>query len=428
MADDEWPDEVPSEAEARVQKLLAELLDTDALDDIPGLEPLVADTLFLDTLTRLYGPSGTFKSFLTLSLAGSVGTGLPWFNNAVRQGQVVYLVAEGAKGIRKRVRAWEKHHGVSMTGVKFLPRPVQVRSPEWAVLKEACRRLKAVLIIIDTQARVTVGVNENDNTEMGVVLDLMEQLRSATGACVLVVHHSGHENADRGRGASAVKGGMQTELGVSRAGKGIPGTRITLTTGKQKDDEEQAPQVFRLRQVAIDGETKDDGSPVTSIVLVPANVKDAKGEPEEGSPEWIVRQLDAANVPTNWGNPRVIKACAELKIKARKEKIEEAVKIRKNRTNQVPPNLPRDLEEEPSPESGEGEDLFAGQTFPRKVGGRSGNGITDTPSPVPAPKGGGRSDAPRGKDGPIALCEVCLRTMTKLTPDQTRHRGCRVAA
>ncbi|MER6515219.1 DnaB-like helicase N-terminal domain-containing protein, partial [Nonomuraea sp. NPDC001636] len=94
--------------------LLAELLDASSLDNMPALDPLVGDFLHLDTLSRIIGPSGHMKSFVVIDIAAHVGTGKPWHGHHVRQGTVVYLVAEGARGIRKRVRAWEKHHGMKM--------------------------------------------------------------------------------------------------------------------------------------------------------------------------------------------------------------------------------------------------------------------------------------------------------------------------
>lgn len=63
--------------EARLKALEAELLDSEALDSIEPLDPIIADLLFRDTLTRVYGASGTFKSFMTLDFAGCVGTGTP---------------------------------------------------------------------------------------------------------------------------------------------------------------------------------------------------------------------------------------------------------------------------------------------------------------------------------------------------------------
>ncbi|MFI6513577.1 AAA family ATPase [Streptosporangium sp. NPDC050855] len=415
----EWPEDIPGGIEDRVNALIAELLDSSDLDDLPPLAPLVNDVLFLDTLTRLYGPSGVFKSFIVLSLAGSVGTGLDWHGKHVRQGLVIYLVAEGARGMGKRKRAWEQHHGRKMTGVKFLPRPVQTLDDEWLILIEACRRLNPALIVIDTQARVTVGVEENSNKDMGVVVDRMEQLRAATGACVLVVHHSGHEQSERGRGASAVKGAMQTELGVTRTGRGLD-SKVTLRTGKQKDDEEAADLVFALKQIKLDGEAKEDGSPATSVVLIPQAAD--PNELEHGSPEWIAAQLDRAGVPI-FGGPKTIEACATLGIRARKDKIEQAVKIRKSRSGDLPPNLPRDLEASHPPKSGGGNHISTGQTSPGNAGGRWGEPSLDLPPPSPSLREGG-GGAGETKDGPTALCDVCLRTMVRKR-GSTRHDGCK---
>ncbi|MEJ8645289.1 AAA family ATPase [Streptomyces sp. MS1.HAVA.3] len=329
--------------EARIKALEAELLDSDALDSIEPLDPIIADLLYRDTLTRVYGASGTFKSFMTLDFAGCVGTGTPWHGQAVHQGAVIYLVAEGMKGIRKRVRAWEQHYGRRMTGVKFLPRPVQAMDPEWLVLVELCRRLQPALVVIDTQARITVGIEENSNTEMGRVVHRMEELRGASQACALLVHHAGHDS-DRGRGATAVKGALQTELGVERKGKGLCDTTITLKTGKQKDDEELGDIVFGLHQVALNGEFKEDGSPVTSIVLVPldpVSVPQARTG-QAGRIAEIAAALDAKDIPTSWGRDRLRKACSSIGITARNGVLDDVIKHRKERregSENLSPNL-----------------------------------------------------------------------------------------
>ncbi|MGY3202671.1 AAA family ATPase [Streptomyces sp. TE5632] len=334
--------------EQRVTGMLGELLDTDALDSIEPLEPVVVDMLFRDTLARIYGPSGTFKSFMTLDIAACVATGSTWHGQATRPGPVVYLVAEGLRGIRKRVRAWEQHHGRKMTGVKFLPRPVQARDPEWLVLVEVCRRLTPALVIVDTQARVTVGVEENSNSEMGIIVDRMEQLRAASGACLLLVHHTGHDEG-RSRGATAVKGALQTELGVTR--KDAPGTGpvITLKTGKQKDDAELDDMEFGIHSVALDGEANEDGSPVTSVVLVRLNTA---GQAQAhtgyaGKVEEIAAALDAAGVPATAGRDRLRNECSRLGIQAGNAVLSDVAKHRKNRTNSPDHLSPQTLENTP---------------------------------------------------------------------------------
>lgn len=326
--------------EERVNGMLAEMLDTGDLDSIPPLEPVVADMLFRDTLARIYGPSGTFKSFMTLDIAACVATGAPWHGQATHAGPVVYLVAEGLRGIRKRVRAWEQHHGRKMTGVKFLPRPVQAMDPEWAVLVEVCRRLAPALVVVDTQARVTVGVEENSNTEMGRVVHHMEQLRAASGACLLLVHHTGHDEG-RSRGATAVKGALQTELGVTR--KDAPGTGpvITLKTGKQKDDAELDDMEFGIHTVALDGEATEDGSPATSVVLVRL---DPVGQAQartgyQGRVQEIAAALDAAGVPTAAGRDRLRNECSRLGIRAENKVLADVARHRKNQANHLSAGL-----------------------------------------------------------------------------------------
>lgn len=416
--------------------LLAELLDTSALDHMPTLEPLVGDLLHLDTLARIIGPSGHMKSFVTIDLAAHIGTGMKWHGQYVRQGTVVYLVAEGSRGIRQRVRAWEKHYGMRMDNVLFLPRPVQARGPEWDVLIEAMRRLRPQLIVIDTQARVSVGVEENSNTELGIVIERMDDLRRATEACVLLIHHTGHVG-EHGRGASAAKGALQSEMHVSKKGDNASNITITMKVGKQKDNEEGADLQFSLRVVALDGEAKPDGSPVTSVVLESLDRRPA--EPVKGSPEWLVGILDKAEIPLKWGSPRVIKWCTDYGIQMRKEKVEQAVRMRKRRDSfeeaseapeNLPPNLPRDLEAELPRDQGGSRGEFQENPrsdIPPNPGGGPGDGPSKTPSPRPVSKTGGGVGGTEENTTPTGpSCTVCGDPLPSFRADRgyDTHVGC----
>ncbi|MFD5862610.1 AAA family ATPase [Streptomyces chartreusis] len=406
--------------EASVERLLGQLLDTDGLDSIPPLEPLVGDLLAMNTVARVVGPSGTFKSFVLLDMAGHIGTGMKWHGHYVRQGTVVYLVAEGEQGIRKRVRAWEQHYGVRMDNVRFLPRPVQTMSPEWEVLIEAMRRLRPVLIIVDTQARVTLGVEENSNTEMGRIVDRFDQLRIESGACVSVVHHTGHVG-EHGRGASAVKGSLQSELLVSRKGDKIPNTILTVKSGKQKDEDQDGDVQFGLKKLSLDGEYKPDGRPVTSLVLVSLDVPQDDGPrpAPEGSVEWIVQQLDQANVPNDYGRRRLRTECQRLAFQVRDEKLQEVANIRRARPDDRFPDRFPDLEDETVPGTGTTTDGTAGQTGSAPVGNRK-----EPRSPAPVVPSPPLRREPVVQEGPE--CSVCH---TRLDTDwaalgHDRHVGC----
>lgn len=254
-----------------VDAMLAELLSPAQLAERPNPVPVVAGLLYMDTLAWLIGKSGSFKSFVALDLAAHVAGGLAWNSRRTITGPVLYVAAEGGGGLGMRVRAWGSVRG-EMTGpLHVLPRPVQVRGPEWAVLVELVRRLRPVLIILDTQARITVGVKENDNTEMGAFIEQADRLRRAAGSCVLLVHHIGR-NGDDARGASSLDGAQDTELKVERVG-GAKALKARLIVDKQKDGPDTEQIDFNLQSVDL-GPDPATGLPTSSLVAVAAEFAD----------------------------------------------------------------------------------------------------------------------------------------------------------
>jgi len=233
---------------------------------------LVEGILPLGAAATLVGESGAFKSFVALDMALCVTTGRSWLGtNPVKQGAAVYILAEGAGGFPKRIQAWKLWQGVNgRAGVLFLPQAVQLTRREG---KDATELLGAmdglpqapVLIIIDTQARCTVGADEDKAKDMGLFVDAVARIRVQTGATVLTVHHTGwQKNGGRERGSSAVRAAADT---VILATTGKDGT-VTLTCKKQKDAAEFDPIVLRPCSVKL-----DDGE--SSLVFERADEKAA---------------------------------------------------------------------------------------------------------------------------------------------------------
>jgi len=247
--------------------LRSQLVDTDGLDRLPDPDPLIGpDLMFRDSLVWLIGKPGHGKSFVSLDWAGCVASGENWQGFATHHGPVLYLAAEGVTGIKRRVRAWEKSYGHRMTGVDFLPTDVQVKAPShWDALVDLAKERQYALIVLDTQARITLGLDENSNTEMGTFVDRAEQLRRASGACVVIVHHVGKAD-NGGRGATAVEGAVSTIVKAVRDGE-----RITLTCTKNKDGSEW--EQIDLRMVPMAG----------SVVLA---VDDGTARTED-RPKWL---------------------------------------------------------------------------------------------------------------------------------------------
>jgi hypothetical protein len=216
-----------------VDALRAELLTSSALDSIEDLEPLIDEWLYRDSLARIVGASGSYKTFVALDMALSVACKRDWFGSTTSGGPVLYVVAEGARGIRRRVRAWEwrKNDGRPVDDLYILPRAVQILEPEYLALLDVARSIGAVMVVLDTQARVTVGVDENSATDMGRVVAMADRLRGETGATVVLVHHTGYNGA-HARGSTAVYGALQSEIEVSRT---EDGHGVDLKATKQKD-------------------------------------------------------------------------------------------------------------------------------------------------------------------------------------------------
>ncbi len=260
-----------------VDALLAEMLTPEQIKTAPGKKYLIKGLLNLDSESWIIGLPGSRKSFVVLDMAAHVAAGKVWQGRKVRQGNVVIIAAEGAGGIGKRIDAWEAEHGPMPQNVYILPRPVQVANlGAWATLVQATARLEPVLTIIDTPARVTAGLKENESSDMGVYVLAVTAVRNATGCCVLTVHHTGKNGGDA-RGHSVVDGAQDTELKVVALSEPLRGE---LRVDKQKDlaEAEPIPLAFRVHTVGVD----EDGDPVTSLaVMEPGSFEEARVRPED---------------------------------------------------------------------------------------------------------------------------------------------------
>lgn len=264
------PDAVVIEGEqSRADWLEGQLVTAADLAALPTPRPLILDYLNLNTESWIIGAPGSFKSFVALDMAGHIGRGLPWQGNRTHQGLVIYIAAEGAQGMVMRTRAWTERYG-PMDGVLFLPLPIKVKSADgqWPALVEVCRRRQPVLIVIDTQSRVTTGLEENSNSDMTIYTDAVSALRQATGACVLTVHHTGRNGQDA-RGASAIDGAQDTELKTVRA-EPRSSMSVKIKQDKQKDMAELDTDLeLRLQVVAL-GQDPETGRAVSSLAVLPA--------------------------------------------------------------------------------------------------------------------------------------------------------------
>lgn len=253
------------------EQIKARLITTAELRNIPRPKPLIDGLLYLDSLAMLYGPSGAGKSFVAVDIAMTVASRRDWWNScAVTNGGVLYVVAEGASGISMRTEAWEKRHD-QPGGVLWHPMAINVFEPAWAsALAEVVAELKPALVVIDTYARSTLGLEENATKDTGIVVAHLDMVRTAADCCVLIVHHSGKNIEAGARGNSALKGAMDTEIELIG-----DDSRMALRNTKQKNAPEMAPLWLKLdaeaeSAVVVQALGDDDGIPESVLETLEA--------------------------------------------------------------------------------------------------------------------------------------------------------------
>ena len=218
-------------------------------------EFLIEGMLETESLGMVFGDPGSGKSFVAVDLALSIATGTPFHGRAVRQGPVFLIAGEGHNGLTRRFAAWCLHRGVSIENAPLFVsnRPAQfLDADSAATVTEAVRELAAQhgkpgLIEIDTLARNYGPGDENSTSDMSAFIAAVDDLKAEFPGCaVALVHHTGHADKKRGRGAMALKGALDWEYLVEKNGEAI-----VLTNTKMKDAEPPKPVAFALETVTL---------------------------------------------------------------------------------------------------------------------------------------------------------------------------------
>lgn len=225
-------------------------------------------------LGSLYGPSNCGKTAAVIDMACRIATGLPWQGKEVQKGVVLYVAAEAPVSVERRVMAWRQHYGHSPDKLLIMGQSVDLVSndADLQALIELVEKAKARgpvrLIVIDTQARVTPGADENGSKDMGRLVANLDKLREATEAFTLLIHHTGKDTSRGARGSNAIKCAADVELECDAG---------VLTITKSRDDRVGAKFGFRIEGVPYF--TDEEGRAYTAAVAV---ASDAVAAPDRG--------------------------------------------------------------------------------------------------------------------------------------------------
>lgn len=291
------PVETQKVSENRVEALRAQLKTPAEMRTLPAPEWLIEGWLVKSGLAHIIGEGKIGKTFIALDMAASLASSLTWPDHVehAEQYSVLYIAGEGAYGLGQRIAAWEETFG-PMGNIKFLPRPIHVmqkegrnlrQSDEWRTMASIIKEDRFDLILLDTQQRMTVGVAENDATEMGQLVDALEEITRETDACLALLHHVNKGETASARGSSVLAGSVNTEIKLT--GDRSEGL-IRVANTLQKDGPMADPLYFKLTEAA------DSVVPVQ--IEAPDEEEETEGQPSKKSTrdiQWEDRRMRVMN-------------------------------------------------------------------------------------------------------------------------------------
>jgi len=227
---------------------------------------LIHNVIEANVLAVLAGPRASFKSFIALDWAMRI---------AAAGNPVVVLSGEGA-GLGRRAEAWMQQHGKgqSLEDLQLLALESVANlnaEEEMAGLQQAIEEasIRPALVVVDTFSKFSAGLDENSNQEVAEYLSkLTIGIRERYCSTVLLVAHSGHGDAKRPRGASALMANPDAEYIVQRPD--VQGMVVTVTRERFKDTASMQPLAFEAVEVDL-GRVDKYGEAVKSLVMRETN-------------------------------------------------------------------------------------------------------------------------------------------------------------
>ena len=231
---------------------------------------MVQDLIETDSLTQIFGDPGCCKSFVVIDLACCIASGRDFHGHETKQGVVCYIAGEGQNGLARRFAAWGIRNDVDLKTIPLFvsTMPAALCDEGYAKLvfnaadKIAIGYSPPQLIVIDTLARNFGPGDENSTKDMGAFIQAVDALRCIHKATILLVHHTGHANKNRARGAMALTGALDAQYRMDKDKFGV----VRFEAVKMKDAALPAPMAFKIRSVEV-GILDKDGLPVTSAIL-----------------------------------------------------------------------------------------------------------------------------------------------------------------
>ena len=225
-------------------------------------------------LSFWYGDSGTMKSFIISDLLFHVALGWDWHGFKVSEPVgVLVVLGEGQAGYRRRIHGLHIKYGISDAPIHIWDSPIALdtEADTLASAIEAAERSMGIpvrLVVMDTFSLMLGDLEESSNRDVSIALRNLRQ--AAGGRAVALIHHTGHGDKSRERGAYQIRANADARFLVNRDEDG-KGRVLTISCEKRKDGECFDP--FHLSYEVVKVGSDMDGEDITTCVIVPTELE-----------------------------------------------------------------------------------------------------------------------------------------------------------
>jgi hypothetical protein len=399
--------------------------------DFGAVELLLGKLLAPGQQITIVGDGKAGKSLFVQEWLWRMASGRDFLGDRARTPiPLLYVDAEnGHQDIQERFLSFGAGPGRMglMTYASFPPvRPLDTAGGG-ADLLAMVREAEAQLVCLDTVSRFISGPENDADTWLNLYRHTLLPLKRA-GIASVRLDHMGKDGERGARGSSAktqdvdhvwelrAQGGGNLLLKRTHTRTGIGPDQFAIVRQARRDGERYLPGGTRHVLTAWDTEP---GNPGTGLAAIPGTV------------EHIIATLDQAGTPNDAGNRVARETLAKLGVPGGSNKIAEAVRRRKARSEtpgfDVSPERFPDRSQTTFPgnvsRNAPRNDKTPGQTFPGNVEETPG---TPPVPPVPPSKGGTGVGTPEQAPPETPLCTICHTPLTgyRLERGYATHLGC----
>lgn len=218
---------------------------------------LIADYIPSTGVGMIYGPPGSYKSYIAMDIALALATETNKQWSVPAKHNVLYLAGEGQSGfVHNRIAAWieywrpnDNDSDVATYGFRMfeLGVPAIGNVEHWDAIRDDIDASGFIpsLIIVDTMARLIAGMDENSAKDITLITSFLESIALRYQCFVLGIHHTGKDVAKGARGSSAFLANMDSVFQVTKLDN-----RISLQVKKHRDaDSNSAPTMFQPHDI-----------------------------------------------------------------------------------------------------------------------------------------------------------------------------------